>query len=168
MFPVFGVEGEILYRGIAGVSLGMQYQRLGQYTEKTQVELENDQFYHDFESHAYMTYIAVPVLLKIGYLAERQWAALRFGSVGAVLFKQDIAWIIDQQENSGIAPPVEIKGTDGRICAGLEYGVLFGSNGVFGAASYSGSTRNMAESSLNGEALNNVLVFQIGYKRFVK
>jgi hypothetical protein len=55
--PTVLLEYEISYKNIFGFCTGLHFEKVGQYTKKTTVEIQNDPFLHDFESKAEIFYV---------------------------------------------------------------------------------------------------------------
>ncbi len=160
------IEYEISYAHIIGFACGLHFQKVGQYTEKTTVEIQNDPFLHDFESRAEIFYVSVPFNIKLGYLLRSHWLAVRFGPVVSYQGDYKVHWKIDDQINTAITPKVSISSYDVRLLWGMEYGVKFKNNGIFCYTNYQYGVKDIVHSEISGNAYNHLWNYTIGYKRF--
>lgn len=154
------------------VSTGLYIERRGQKTEETEIKLETDPFLHDFKTLNNFKYATIPLTVKAGYHFEHQWFKLCAGMAGSILLKDSTSWVIDGREinpdkSSALEiPAVNISDSDFRINGGLEYGVIFGTQGVFAGFEYDFGVREIS-SGLKGKAYNQAWTAYLGFRKYV-
>jgi hypothetical protein len=168
VWPSFGLYSELDVGRVFGVSLGLTYNRRGQYLAKTQAQFRDDPFVHDLETRTLLTYLSLPLVLKAGYRFPHQWLQVRAGIVPALLVADSLVWFVDgaPSTESGSAPTLTPERIDIRLLAGVEYGYRFGRNGVYCGLDYEYGVRTVAY-DLPGEAFTRAFSVFVGYRRFL-
>jgi hypothetical protein len=165
----FGIEIDAQFKKYFGIGVGLHGQKLGQNTAKREVMFVDDIFTHELETIAEMTYIAAPLVFKIGFSAPSFWTFLRIGGMGQALVSSTLDWKIDNKSvlpGSTRMPAVTVRETTSSYLAGFEAGYRIHRHGVFllADALYG---RTAIAAGLPGTAHHRALEILLGYRLFI-
>lgn len=165
--PALGAGLDLMLGNYLGIETGLGYMRMGQSTEKTTVTLMDDPYRHDFESHVYLDYITVPLLLKGGVRKGFFSLFLRFGIQPSIMTGEDVEWIIDGNslKHGGTRmPDVTMSSWIVPLRFGGEIGFHLRKNGLFLVGDYIYGFSDMGN-GVNGDLFCRAYGASLQYRR---